>query len=182
MEVSHAGGCIEGCSNLVEVSRSDTGAGGGFGEPAFAGSEDFGPEGVGAALFWFDGMDGAAGGGEEVAIAAARGTEAEGAASAVHEAGFKLGGGEREGGCDTVEIGFSEIDEALFVATSDAAGLTLKAEGGAQIGNRMICFGCIRQGLRFILNNVDPSKQREPKGTKGRPRCRNVRKANSSSR
>lgn len=90
IDLFHAGSCSESCFNLVEVSQTDTGAGLGFGEPAFARSQDFGPEGVSAALFGLDGVDGTAGGGEEVAVAAAGGAEAEGAAGAVDEAGFKV--------------------------------------------------------------------------------------------
>lgn len=127
----HAGGCFERCFNLVEVSQSDTGAGLGFGEPAIAGGEDFGPEGVGAALFGLDGVDGTAGGGEEVAVAAAGRTEAQAVAGAVDEAGFEVSRLEAEEGGDAEQIVFGDVDEALLIAAADAAGLAGEAEGAA---------------------------------------------------
>lgn len=88
-------------------------------------------------------------------------------AGAIGVAGLELRGGQSEEGCDAEQIGFGDVDEALFVAAPDTAWLALEAEGAAQIGNRVICFGCIWQGLRFILNNEGPDTQWGPTGTEG---------------
>jgi hypothetical protein len=58
--------------------------------------------------------------------------------------------------------------------------LALKTEGAAQTVIGQICFGCVWQGLRFILNNVGRSRRWRQWGRRRGRQCRNVQTANSS--
>lgn len=147
-------GCFKGCADLVQVSRSDTGARCTFDQPTLARGEDFRPEGVGPALDRLDGMDGTPGWGKEMAMAAFGRAKTQGAAGPDDEAGLEGGRRHAEEGGHADEVVLGDVNKTLPVATADASWLALETENRAQIVTWKICFGCVRQGLRFILNNV----------------------------
>jgi hypothetical protein len=126
----HFRGCFKCGPDLVQRSHSDTGAGLSGLLPGLAGFDEFGPEREQAALCGLGGMDGAATGKQEVALATAGLAEAEQMAGAIDIALFEHCGGEAEETGGAEEIGFSEIHESLDVAAAGTAGLAGEAEAG----------------------------------------------------
>ena len=123
----HFGSDFGSCSNLDQISLADSGAASSGIAPKRPVGDQFWPEREEAALGGLDGMDGAAVGTQEPALAPFRLSQAEQVFGAVDVTGFEFSRAEVDEGRGADHVFFGEIDVAAGVATLDAALLAGKA-------------------------------------------------------